>query len=169
MISFIKGYENLYAIDTDGNVYSLITNSSRRRKILKPYYKNGYLAVNLYKDGICKHFYIHRLVAKTFLENEKGYKEVNHIDCNKTNNSINNLEWCNRKQNLQHSYENGLKRQGECHGMSKLKIDDIKKIRSQIGNEKQVKIAKTFNVSSSTISAIKTGRLWKGVDNLCQG
>lgn len=169
MIKFIKGYEDLYAVDTNGNVYSLITNSSRRRKILKPYYKNGYLAVNLYKDRICKHFYIHRLVAETFLENKKGYKEVNHIDCNKTNNSIDNLEWCNRKQNLQHSYENGLKRQGECHGMSKLKIDDIKEIKNQIGNEKQVKIAKTFNVSPSTISAINTGRLWKGVDNLCQG
>lgn len=169
MISFIKGYENLYAVDTNGNVYSLITNSSRRRKILKPYYKNGYLAVNLYKDRICKHFYIHRLVAETFLENKKGYKEINHIDCNKTNNSISNLEWCNRQQNLQHSYENGLKRKGELHGMSKLKNNEVGEIRKQLGRKPQKELANEFNVSQSTISAIKTGRLWKVGDNSCQG
>lgn len=169
MIIFIKGYENLYAIDTDGNVYSLVTNKSRRKKILKPHYKNGYLAVNLYKDGKCKHFYIHRLVAEAFLENKNNCKEVNHIDCNKTNNSVENLEWCNRVRNLKHSYENGLKRKGELHGMSKLKNNEVEEIRKQLGRKPQKELANEFNVSQSTISAIKTGRLWKVGDNSCQG
>lgn len=165
----IKGYEGLYSVDSKGNVYSLVTNQSRRKRILKPCYKNGYLAINLYKDKRCKHFYIHRLVAESFLENENGYKEVNHIDCDKTNNSIENLEWCDRKRNLKHSYENGLKRQGELHGMSKLKNNEVEEIRRQFGIKTQKELAIEFNISQSTISAIKTGRLWKVGDKLCQG
>src|SRR5699024_4525958 len=169
MVKTIKGYEGLYAIDSNGNVYSLVTNKSRGKGILKPHHKNGYLAVHLYKDGNCKHFYIHRLVAEAFLENERGYKEVNHIDCNKTNNSLENLEWCNRTRNLKHSYENGLKRQGELHGMSKLKNNEVEEIRMKLGSKPQMELANEFNVSQSTISAIKTGRLWKVGDKSCQG
>lgn len=169
MVKTIKGYEGLYAVDSNGNVYSLVTNASRRKRILKPYYKNGYLAVHLYKDGKCKHFYIHRLVAEAFLENKSDYKEVNHIDCNKTNNSVGNLEWCNRARNLKHSYENGLKRQGELHGMSKLKNNEVEEIRKQLGRKSQSELANEFKVSQSTISAIKTGRLWKVGDKSCQG
>lgn len=169
MVKTIKGYEGLYAVDSNGNVYSLVTNASRRKRILKPYYKNGYLSVHLYKDGKCKHFYIHRLVAEAFLENKSDYKEVNHIDCNKTNNSVGNLEWCNRARNLKHSYENGLKRQGELHGMSKLKNNEVEEIRKQLGRKSQSELANEFKVSQSTISAIKTGRLWKVGDKSCQG
>ena len=63
----VKGYEGLYDIDTFGNIYTVKYN-----KPLKPYIKNGYLAVNLYKDKKCKHYYIHRLVASTFLNNDKN-------------------------------------------------------------------------------------------------
>lgn len=98
----IPGYEGFYEVDINGNVFSMRTD-----KFLKPYEKNGYLAVNLYKNGKVKHFYIHRLVARAFIPNREGKREVNHLDCNKKNNSIENLEWCDRSQNVKHTYDVG--------------------------------------------------------------
>lgn len=157
----IKGFEGLYCVDEKGNVFSMITNRSRRMGILKPYEKNGYLAVNLYNGGKLYHRYIHRLVAEAFIPNPNEYKEVNHIDCDKKNNSIHNLEWVNRKKNLKHAYENGLKRTGENHGMHKLNSLDVINIRRS--NESQNTLAKQYNISQSTISAIKRFKLWKEV------
>ena len=70
----VKGYEGLYEVDRNGNVYSSVTTKTRRKGQLKPHIKNGYLAVNLFKDGKCKHHYIHRLVAVAFIENTHGLK-----------------------------------------------------------------------------------------------
>lgn len=91
----IKGFEN-YLIDENGTVYSLYSN-----KVIKPFCKkDGYLKVQLYKDG--KRFYIcvHRLVALTYLEDsfEEGL-EVNHKDANKLNNNVDNLEWITHAEN----------------------------------------------------------------------
>ena len=102
----IKGYEELYKISNYGRVYSAISN-----KCLKSI-KNtkGYLLVHLYKDGNRKVFKIHRLVAIHFIPNEnKKYNQVNHIDGDKTNNIVNNLEWVDNSLNEIHAYKNGLK------------------------------------------------------------
>lgn len=96
----IKGYEGLYEVDSEGNVYSSITTTSRRKGLIKPYVKNGYLAINLYKDRKCKHFYIHRLVAEAFIENPLNKPFINHLDCNKQNNQVENLEWCTQSENI---------------------------------------------------------------------
>lgn len=105
----IKGYEGLYEIDTEGNVYSVITTSSRRKRVIKPHIKNGYLAVDLTDyNGICKHHYLHRLVAKEFIPNPNNYNYVDHIDCNKCNNKVENLEWVSQKENIRRSKINGL-------------------------------------------------------------
>ena len=109
----IPGYAGLYEIDTQGNVYSKITNMGRRKGILKPFVKNGYFAVNLIKDGKCKHFYVHRLVAKAFIPNPNNLKVVNHIDCNKQNNKVDNLEWCTQKHNIHEAMKNNLERHTE--------------------------------------------------------
>ena len=120
------------------------------------------MAVNLYKDGKVKHHYIHRLVAEAFIPNPDNLPEVNHLDCNKFNNSVENLEWCDRKQNLKHSYDKGLKRKGELHGRHKLTKNEVEQIRNLIGKMSQKEIALKFKISQPTVSAIKTGRLWKG-------
>lgn len=165
---FIPGYEGLYAVSARGNVYSCITAQGRRLGILKPYIKNDYLAVNLYKENLCKHFYIHRLIAGVFISNPNNLKEVNHIDCDKHNNALKNLEWCSRKQNLNHAYAHGLKRTGELHGMHKLTNEDVIEIKELCQNSlfSQTEIAQMFSISQSNVSAIKCGRLWEGVGSI---
>lgn len=105
---YIKGYEGNYKIDDKGNVYSCFHNTGVTSNVLKPFVKNGYLAVNLYEFGVCKHYYVHRLVAEAFVDNPNNYKCVNHIDCNKKNNNFDNLEWCSQKHNIIESIKNNL-------------------------------------------------------------
>lgn len=101
-VAAVRGYEGLYEVDIYGNVYSAITTNSRRKGILKPEKKNGYLSVNLYKNGKQKHCYIHRIVAEAFIPNPHNLRYVNHIDCNKHNNAVSNLEWCTQSENVMH-------------------------------------------------------------------
>lgn len=162
----IKGFEGLYEVDTSGRVFSIVADAHRRKRELKQYSNEaGYMKVNLYDlEGQCKKKYIHRLVAEAFIPNPQGLKEVNHIDCNKLNNSVENLEWCDRLYNLEHSYKNGLKRRGELHGMHKLTELEVRQIRQFLSDGvAQTEIARSFHVAQCTISAIKAGRLWKEV------
>ena len=94
----IKGYESLYEVSDQGRVKSI---GYGKERILKPgRIKTGYLRVNLCKNGEMKNWLVHRLVAKTFIPNPDNLQEVNHKDENKENNSVQNLEWCDRKYNL---------------------------------------------------------------------
>lgn len=97
----IQGYEGLYEVSDWGRVKSLGNDKSRKEKILKGK-KNtyGYLHVQLRKDGKGTWKYIHRLVAEAFLENPEHLEQVNHKDECKTNNCVENLEWCDRKYNM---------------------------------------------------------------------
>ena len=96
----IPGYEGLYQISTCGNVMSLNYNHTGRRKIRIPRMdKGGYLYVNLYNAGHAKTKKIHRLVAEAFLANPNNYPQINHKDECKTNNNVNNLEWCDSSYN----------------------------------------------------------------------
>lgn len=131
-VASISGYEGLYEVDTNGNVYSIITTNSRRKRILKPENKNGYLSVNLYKNGKQKHYYIHRLVAEAFIPNPHNLKYVNHIDCNKHNNAVSNLEWCTQSENVAHQVKMNTHARahptiinGKCYGSERQASLDI--------------------------------------------
>ena len=106
----IRDYEGLYQVSTHGKVRSLdrIDSRGHRRKgrILKYANRRGYRGVILCKDGITKTFSVHRLVALHFIDNEHGYPEVNHIDENKENNKMDNLEWCNGHYNNNYGTRN---------------------------------------------------------------
>lgn len=96
----IKGYEGLYQISNFGNVKSLGNEKKRKEKIIKQgQSKKGYLFVNLYKNGKGKIYQVHRLVAIAFIENPNNFLQVNHKDEDKTNNVVENLEWCDAKYN----------------------------------------------------------------------
>lgn len=99
----IDGYEELYSVNEHGEVLSHFNHSNR---ILKPRpHKAGYYYVILYKPNTKpKCLFIHRLVAKAFIENPNGYAVVNHKDMNKHNNCAENLEWCTTAYNNRHAH-----------------------------------------------------------------
>ena len=103
----IKDLEGLYQVSNFGNVMSLNFHRSGKPKLMKPS-KNtkGYLFVNLCKNGKRKMFTIHRLVAETFLPNPDNLPEINHIDEDKTNNSVDNLEYCTHEYNQNYGTRN---------------------------------------------------------------
>ena len=129
-ISEIKGYENVkgYALSNEGKVYSgrgikndentgrisrIIHDDINKYKELKGSKDSkGYLCLDLRgKNGKLNYPKIHRLVAEVFLENPENLPQVNHIDGNKTNNNVENLEWVTNKDNRIHALENGLKKE----------------------------------------------------------
>lgn len=92
----IQGYEGLYAITEDGQVYSI-----RRKKFLALYKTpKGYFTVHLSKGNVSKGFQVHRLVQEAYLPNPEGLPQVNHKDENPSNNHVSNLEWVTAKQNI---------------------------------------------------------------------
>ncbi len=102
----VVGYEGLYQVSNLGNVKSLNWGKTGKSKNLwlKPHTK-GYLQVELAKNGI-KHFYlVHRLVAEAFIQNPFNFPVINHIDEDKTNNSVSNLEWCTKSYNTRYSMD----------------------------------------------------------------
>ena len=106
-------FNSNYYISNKGFVISLIRGFS----LLKPRYnKQGYVryCIRNKETGKRKDYKAHRLVAEYFIEKEEGKDEVNHIDGNKTNNHVENLEWCNRQENVQHSYDNDLNHSKKC-------------------------------------------------------
>lgn len=100
--SDIKGYEGYYRISNTGKIYSIKSNI-----MLKQSNSNkGYHSVKLQRNGIKKMYRVHRLVAMTFIPNPTGLLEVNHIDEDKSNNLVTNLEWMSHTDNVNHGTRN---------------------------------------------------------------
>lgn len=102
----IPGYEGMYQVSNQGNVRSL--NWGNRGYVRNLYLKKhnrGYRHVELAKDGKRKAFTVHRLVATAFIPNPNNYPTINHLDEDKTNNCVENLEWCTASHNVQYSID----------------------------------------------------------------
>ena len=97
----VKGYEGLYEVSDKGRVRRINGN------VLRQWETNwGYKMVQLWKCGKGKHKSVHRLVATAYIPNTKNLPQVNHIDENKTNNCVSNLEWCTARHNINHGTRN---------------------------------------------------------------
>ena len=153
----IQDYEGLYQVSNTGKVKDL-------KNHIKPVYKNnkGYMCLSLYYNGKTYHPTVHRLVAKVFIPNPSNYEQVNHKDCNKENNSVENLEWCNQRYN----YDEGMKTfqysKNEEHYFAKLKNSDIPIIYElyKLGFTRAT-VAKIFSINPSSLEAIEKGISYK--------
>jgi hypothetical protein len=155
----IEGYEN-YAVDEQGNVFSLPKKTRKGIRILKSNIsKNGYPMLDLCKNGSIKRFLVHRLIAKTLLPNPNNKEQVNHKNGNKLDNRLENLEWNTRSENQKHAIQIGLRTtNGEKNSQSKVTEKDVLYIRKS--KDKGSILAKKFNISHSTICDIRKGRSW---------
>jgi len=140
---------------------------------IKKIYKTG--KEKLYKTRISSNTYqitfnnkfVHRLVAQTFIPNPLNLPEVNHIDGNKLNNCVDNLEWCTRSNNVKHAYNTGLNKgpQGVKSGNCKLSEKDIIDIRNLHKNNKltYLAISKLYCVNKGQIGKIIRREKWKHI------
>jgi hypothetical protein len=153
-----------YYIDINGNVYNA------KFKILKHQYANygGYPCVMIRRPWHQKGSkyttkMVHRLVIMYFNRFPNDNEECNHIDGNKLNYSLSNLEWVTHLQNVRHAINTGLTKEfGETHHNAKVKQQDIIDIREKLSKGVlQKHIMKEYNLSQSHVSAIKTGAKWK--------
>lgn len=170
----VIGYEGLYLVSDMGQVKSMYT-----KKIMSPGDNGrGYKFVSLAKCGRKQRFYVHRLVAMAFVPNPENKPQVNHMDCNKWNNSANNLEWVDIYEQMHHASINGklycsefqkqqtrLANSGIKSHLSKLKDDDITKIRelSNVYGLTNRELGLLFGVHRETIGAIIRGKSWKHI------
>lgn len=118
----IEGYEGYYQVSSLGRIRSLDrlidfwnrwlgekVKRIRKGRVMKPGSNpNGYKIATLNKEAKIKYYSVHRLVANAFIENIDNLPQINHKDCDKTNNCVNNLEWCTPSENLLHAHKNGL-------------------------------------------------------------
>lgn len=175
----VVGYEGFYKISSIGNIKSLdrYVNCRGGRKIcygktLKPHLdRDGYLKIEIGRnEPKAKKYFIHSLVAKAFLPNPNNFPQVNHIDGNKFNNQIENLQWCDVFINNKHAFDTGLNKSfGENHKDAKLKITDVLEIKKLMSAAQESKneinqrkeLAARFNVSISLIRHITANKIWK--------
>lgn len=161
----IEGYEGIYQVGSNGNVISLNYNSTKNKKNLKKVINNhGYYRLCLFGNKI-KQVVVHRLVAQAFIPNPNNLSDVNHINGIKTDNRVENLEWCTRAENIKHAVSKKLHNYGEKHGMAVLtekKVLQIRKIYS-LGLKSQRKLAFEYGVSRGCITGIIKKIKWKHI------
>lgn len=162
VVKRIKGFSD-YAVSDTGNVYSL-KNKQQAIKLKPILTQTGYLTVSLRKDSKSYVKRIHRLVMETFVSNVKKLPQVNHKDGNKTNNRIENLEWCTCSENLKHAYR-VLKRPPSHSMLGRLGIESPTHIPVlQIKNNTIV--AKFYGLHEA---CRKTGVCYQNIYKCCKG
>ena len=171
----VKGYEGLYLVSDEGEVYSLprIVNNGRGTyvtggRLLKPGKRAQYYSFVILSDGEnIEHKSLHRLVAEAFIPNPNDYPEVNHIDENKTNNRPENLEWCDHKYNNNYGSK-ATSNRGQKNSQNKFSEDMIKEIKRlyKHGDPEfgTMGLSKKFGISAPHISAIIHGKRWGWLD-----
>jgi hypothetical protein len=155
----VIGYEGIYEISSEGRLRSLKFGRIRYFNMKPDGW--GYQIAALSKNGVRESVRFHRLVAKHFIPNPNNYPTINHIDANKLNNAVSNLEWCTQLENNRHSIKIGGRcHKNEGHPMAKLTNKQVLLIREMhsTGKYKQKELATLFNVKDSHISSIVTNK-----------
>ena len=164
MTKIIKGFEN-YLVTKDGEIYSLPKRTRKcEMKLTQTRQKNGYLRVDLCKDGEIKRKLVHRLVAEAYLSNPNNKPQVNHKNGIKHDNRVENLEWNTASENQCHAVTNGL-RSSKGSKNSQAKLNENKVIAIRNSNKTLKELSKEYFVSITTISEIKNNKIWTHISN----
>lgn len=158
--------DDRYAVSNLGRVKrTALGRGVRPKRLLNPIKStNGYLVVSL---GVGRHWAIHRLVCRAFAGDPMPHQtDCNHKDFDRTNNRVENLEWCTRKENLHYSKSADRDNKGERNGRSKLTIEQVRKIRCLFASTdlSNAAIGEMFNVSDGAIRFIRIGKRWSQVE-----
>lgn len=159
-------FASKYAVSEDGFIYSKAKSKDGSYKMRVGVLDTStYYRMNLrLDDGTVKKFLVHRLVAITYLPNPNNLPEVNHIDGNKLNNKVSNLEWVTRNQNIQHSFDTGLNSSvGEKNGRSEITEDDVRLIKSLLIKHTVKEVSDITKVKYNIVSKISRKVTWKHV------
>lgn len=163
----IVGYEGYYQVSNLGRIRSLdrtVTsrNTTRtiRGKILKPKINsiNGYNSVMLGMSGVAKYVRVHRVVAQSFIDNPDNKPEINHINGNKSDNRVLNLEWVTHRENHKHRIS-VLKQTSGAAKITKNIADEIRE-RFANGNITQTALGKEYGLCQQNISLIINRKCW---------
>lgn len=162
----VVGYRGFYQISNFGRIRSIAVNrkygkqTGRLINIKPSVIKSGYCYIHLYKNGrqTRKAIALHRLVATAFIPNPYQKQTVNHIDGNKKNNKVKNLEWSTKSENTRHGFRIKLM---TSETYSKLSRREVNKIRKFYPRFTQQKLATMFNISQTQINRIINKESWK--------
>ena len=148
-----------YDVSNLGNVLNRKT-----KRLLKPFLNDRYLVVDLFDNTVRQRVAVHRMVAIAFIENPENKEFVNHIDGNKVNNRVDNLEWVTASENATHAVATGLSPVGEAKTLAKLTDKDILAIQAAFeAGERDSVLAQRYGVTSGVISSIRLGKTWKHI------
>lgn len=174
----IVGYEGHYEVSNLGSIKGLERKVEHRGRLITIPEKikvlqmgtTGYYIIMLYKKKAGKVLKVHRLVAAAFKDNPLNMPIVNHIDSNKLNNHIDNLEWCSARENLVHSYRFGGRKPvaGEKVFTASLTPELIHQIKSLRGQYSERKMAKFLGVGRMAVHGVLSGQTWKNIQPFIQ-
>ena len=160
----VVGYEGVYEVSSIGRIKRIKPGrATNPGKILKPNLgSRGRLTVALTNNGVSRSFHIHCLVALAFLGDRPPGKTINHIDYDKLNNNVDNLEYITHSENILHAYQHGfVGGRGERQGQAKLTEHDVRLIRkSPLGS---TALGLHYGVARGTIKCIRNFATWKQV------
>lgn len=148
-ITVLSLFDGKYAARSDGEI---ISNVGKTKILVGKICSSGYRMVVLTINGKKQYHNVHRLIAKAFIPNPKGLREVNHKDGNKLNNAVSNLEWVTTRENHFHARDNGL--ETTC----KINMDIANKIRADVGTHRE--LSKKYGLSKTEIGLIRQNKRW---------
>lgn len=161
----VKDFEGLYQVSNLGNVKRLVSERVFAERLIgRSIDKYGYIKRVLSKNGKMFFFTEHRLVAIAFIDNPENKATVNHINGIKTDNRVENLEWCTNNENKQHAVRTGItNKKGVNHNLCKLTEEQVREIR-QIGfSQTRTSLSKKYGVCRNNILQIIRGNIWKHI------
>jgi hypothetical protein len=161
----VKDFEGLYQVSNLGNVKRLVSKRVFAERLIgNSIDRYGYVKRVLCKDGKMYFFTEHRLVANAFIPNDFNKPTVNHINGIKTDNMVENLEWCTIKENNDHAIKTGLKNlKGIKHHNCKLTEEQVREIREIGFSQTRMSLAKKYNVSRAHILRLIRNEGWEHI------